>query len=268
MFGGGAADMTSGLQTTCPACGTIFRVTQAQLDLRQGLVRCGQCRFVFNAIDSLLDAQAGVDEVSEPVAFEFLALTGSDRSDVLRNPDRMMLDTVPDLGLGGRQITVAASPLPRASRSVWTWLSVVVLMALLMAQTMFWMRNMWVTWQPEWRPWIARICAPLECTVDLARISSAVHIDASALESLPGNESRLVVNFSNHAGQPMPWPHFLLTLKDADNRLLARRAITPAEYLGAAEPHVFAQNRELEIRLRLALGDLHPDGYEVRAAFP
>lgn len=42
------------MQTTCPECGTTFRVSQAQLGLRRGLVRCGHCGAVFNAYDTLL----------------------------------------------------------------------------------------------------------------------------------------------------------------------------------------------------------------------
>jgi predicted Zn finger-like uncharacterized protein len=40
--------------TTCPECHTCFRVSQAQLDQRRGLVRCGRCSAVFNAYDTLL----------------------------------------------------------------------------------------------------------------------------------------------------------------------------------------------------------------------
>jgi predicted Zn finger-like uncharacterized protein len=40
--------------TTCPDCQTTFRIGQAHLDARQGLVRCGGCGAVFNAYDSLL----------------------------------------------------------------------------------------------------------------------------------------------------------------------------------------------------------------------
>lgn len=42
------------MQTTCPECGTTFRVSQDQLGLRRGLVRCGRCNAVFNAYDTLL----------------------------------------------------------------------------------------------------------------------------------------------------------------------------------------------------------------------
>lgn len=41
------------LATKCPQCGALFRVVADQLKLRGGLVRCGQCRAVFDAIGSL-----------------------------------------------------------------------------------------------------------------------------------------------------------------------------------------------------------------------
>ncbi len=40
--------------STCPECQTSFRIAQAQLDSRRGLVRCGRCNAVFNAYDTLL----------------------------------------------------------------------------------------------------------------------------------------------------------------------------------------------------------------------
>jgi predicted Zn finger-like uncharacterized protein len=41
------------LATKCPQCGALFRVVADQLKLRGGLVRCGECRAVFDAIGSL-----------------------------------------------------------------------------------------------------------------------------------------------------------------------------------------------------------------------
>src|SRR4029078_10337891 len=40
--------------TRCPGCGTIFRVTAEQLALREGQVRCGHCRAVFDANDNVI----------------------------------------------------------------------------------------------------------------------------------------------------------------------------------------------------------------------
>jgi len=50
------------LATRCPNCQVLFRVVADQLKLRGGLVRCGSCRHVFDAIGSL----AYVDDASMP----------------------------------------------------------------------------------------------------------------------------------------------------------------------------------------------------------
>ena len=41
------------LATRCPHCKTIFHVSEEQLRLRAGTVRCGVCRKLFNGIDNL-----------------------------------------------------------------------------------------------------------------------------------------------------------------------------------------------------------------------
>lgn len=58
------------LATRCPNCQALFRVVADQLKLRGGLVRCGACRHVFDAIGSLtyVDDAAPVDGAPKPVA--------------------------------------------------------------------------------------------------------------------------------------------------------------------------------------------------------
>src|SRR5271165_1094772 len=57
--------------TRCPGCKTIFRVTQQQLALRGGQVRCGHCHTVFNGIAALLSlAPRAHTGRSEPVLDE------------------------------------------------------------------------------------------------------------------------------------------------------------------------------------------------------
>ena len=43
--------------TRCPSCSTAFRITQAQLEARQGMVRCGRCGNAFNAVDCAVEGQ-------------------------------------------------------------------------------------------------------------------------------------------------------------------------------------------------------------------
>lgn len=46
------------LITTCPACGTSFRITLEQLSAHRGDVRCGQCQHIFSALKQLAEVAA------------------------------------------------------------------------------------------------------------------------------------------------------------------------------------------------------------------
>ncbi|MEX2476371.1 DUF3426 domain-containing protein [Marinobacter sp.] len=56
----------SSLQTRCPKCDTRFRVTDEQLSIAKGKVRCGNCMDVFNAIDHQMVPPAPTKPASEP----------------------------------------------------------------------------------------------------------------------------------------------------------------------------------------------------------
>lgn len=55
------------LATRCPHCQTRFRVSTQQLQLRDGMVRCGSCRAVFNGNDYLNSPQAAATDVASPM---------------------------------------------------------------------------------------------------------------------------------------------------------------------------------------------------------
>jgi len=59
------------MQTHCPHCDTRFRVTEVQINIADGFVRCGVCNEVFNAFEvasqnerqhSLLDEKISENE--------------------------------------------------------------------------------------------------------------------------------------------------------------------------------------------------------------
>ncbi|MGV8892906.1 MAG: DUF3426 domain-containing protein [Burkholderiaceae bacterium] len=74
------------LATQCPHCHTTFRVAHDQLKLRAGMVRCGQCRQVFNGIAHLLppaeqqitgSATTGTEANSVPILPAAISQTSS-----------------------------------------------------------------------------------------------------------------------------------------------------------------------------------------------
>ncbi len=70
------------MATRCPQCGAAFRVAADQLRVRNGLVRCGNCRAIFDGYDSLVDeAQA-----QEPLR-RLPPAVMRNRADMLRHTD-------------------------------------------------------------------------------------------------------------------------------------------------------------------------------------
>lgn len=84
--------MSETLLTKCPHCGTTFRLTQAQLQIASGAVRCGACYQVFHANEHIVKT-AIVEEIrqapapkSDPVD-EAFKLKDDDHLDPYDSPD-------------------------------------------------------------------------------------------------------------------------------------------------------------------------------------
>ena len=80
--------MADNLLTKCPHCGTTFRLTQAQLDIAGGAVRCGACYQVFHAAEhivktSVVEERRTVTKPPDPVeeAFDMKSDEGMDPYD-------------------------------------------------------------------------------------------------------------------------------------------------------------------------------------------
>src|SRR5512134_2796782 len=95
------------LATKCPQCGVLFRVVADQLKLRGGLVRCGQCRAVFDAIGSLTYVDDSAVPPSRPAKEDARA---AGRATVPPADDAPA--TRPALG---RSTTLRISPVPPAT---------------------------------------------------------------------------------------------------------------------------------------------------------
>jgi predicted Zn finger-like uncharacterized protein len=86
------------LAARCPWCETVFRLTEAQISAKGGMVRCGVCGHSFNAVDALLsDAAVAALEAkkSNPDAIEETppeASTEPPADQSFREPEETSLD--------------------------------------------------------------------------------------------------------------------------------------------------------------------------------
>lgn len=82
--------------TQCPKCQTSFRVTDAQLDIANGAVRCGSCLHIFNAPEHWL-GETPIAAKPEPVSpqseqTEFDEQLSFNESELLADDDALIFD--------------------------------------------------------------------------------------------------------------------------------------------------------------------------------
>lgn len=129
---------------------------------------------------------------------------------------------------------VARPPLhPRTMR--WQWATLIVLSLLLAVQVLVADRTRLAA-DPGWRPLISRMCGVLGCSIPAWHQPGAFAMLSRDVRPIAGTPGALHVQatFRNDARWSQPWPMLLLSLSDADGRVVGARAFTPAEYLGAA----------------------------------
>jgi len=144
------------------------------------------------------------------------------------------------------------------------------LAALLALQVAVHERDRFAASQPGLRPWLARLCEPLDCRIAPPRQIEAIAIDSSAFNKLRPDAYRLQVTLKNQARIDVAMPAIELTLTDSGEQPVVRRVLMPGE-LGAARPALGA-GAEWSGTAALALADNslagRVAGYRVLAFYP
>ena len=86
------------------------------------------------------------------------------------------------------------------------------------------------------RPPFEQFCAVAGCSIRPLRDAAMSHlsIEASDLQADPAHRGLLILTATlrNRATWPLAYPHLELTLTDAQDRVVVRRALAPADYAG------------------------------------
>jgi predicted Zn finger-like uncharacterized protein len=257
--------------TQCPVCGTRFKVTEAQLDAHDGLVRCGRCHDVFNASKHLHD-----DEPSRQLSLLIEPDLPTGEYDLAPIPNipelREEKTTLAQQVQFVEELTdeVLETP-PRKTSWMGIFLTLLLTLALL-AQATYYFRVELVARLPGLKPLVENYCALLDCTVALPQISDLIVIESSELETDPdqGNVVILHALIHNRAPYAQAYPSLELTLTSLQDQPLARRVFNPADYLKAGENVKLGipANRDFNIKLHLDTTDLKPSGYRLFLFYP
>jgi predicted Zn finger-like uncharacterized protein len=269
--------------TRCPGCRTAFRVTPEQLALREGQVRCGQCRAVFDANDHLVvDEERKPEAVPVEVAADAAATV--QQANEAPAPEAVVPAAEPEAAVvpADEGDAGASAALDRARPYEWRprkrlreqpkalyALAIVALVALLGAQALFEYRDALAAHAPFTRPLLDAACRVAGCSIAPLRDASALFIESSELEADPAHKGLLTLRATvrNRASYPIAYPYLELTLTDASDNIVARRAFPPATY-AAPDASGIAPNGELLVRLFLDASATSQAGYRVYLFYP
>lgn len=105
--------------------------------------------------------------------------------------------------------------------------------------------------QPALKPWLVRLCEPLQCRVKPLRRIDSVVIDSSELVRRLGNFHSFDFVLKNTADVALAMPALELTLTDASDTTIARRVFLPSEWPSA--PSELAAGGSASVSLRLVI---------------
>jgi predicted Zn finger-like uncharacterized protein len=283
--------------TRCPGCATVFRVTAEQLAARAGRVRCGQCKTVFDGVARLVslaptslpgEDAAPIDEAApDPplsTARDARALATSAETAKTAEPGEAAAteETVSAQPTGA--VAALATPEDRfapqvstksgRARTVAYAVAIALLVLLVIGQAAFHFRDAMATFWPATRPAFTRLCTVVGCAVRPLRDAAMAYlsIEASDLQADPAHRGLLILTATvrNRAGWPLAYPHLELTLTDAQDRTVVRRALAPSEYAGGTADLEggIAPNGEVAFKVFIDASATSQAGYRLYMFYP
>jgi hypothetical protein len=242
-------------------------VQPAQLSARGGKVRCGKCGHVFDGVHALVaegsaQAQAAAAPDNEP------------------SPQLGLFETarkLPPLGEAANEdarVPEFLDDTPPPPRRIGWALAALLMLAVLLAQGVFYFRTEIAALVPDARPYLANACAKLGCEVRLPRRPKQMAIESSDLQVDSRGENVIVLNavLRNQAPFAQEYPSLELTLTDERDEAIARRVLAPGDYLGAAGTDVLARGigagADAVLRVYIDTSGLRAIGYRMYLFFP
>ncbi|HEY3487396.1 MAG TPA: zinc-ribbon and DUF3426 domain-containing protein [Gammaproteobacteria bacterium] len=196
------------VNTQCPDCKTVFRVTKPQLAQADGQVRCGQCGCIFSG---------------------FIQLIPEKTAKAVKKADKKASFT-PELF----KHMLLARPAARNRWSTAAWsLGIAVLGVGLLLQVAYIERARLLKHE-RIAAYITDLCQRIPgCILPAARDLSRIQLISRSVYSHPNIEGVLIVNavITNTASFNQPYPVLLISMSNIRGQVIAERYFPPTEYL-------------------------------------
>lgn len=269
--------MSEPLITECPGCHARFRVTEGQLKLAGGQVRCGACLQVFDArneaerlrlrrrreqlkraleeafpaVPSRSDSSAG----ARPLPSSPSSSTGSPKTALATAAEtEVTAEQIPHLHAEPILLETPLESSDPMAIAGWT-LAVLAALALLLGQYA-WFERGTLARNPNLAPFYTLACDRLVCDLDYNQVQQ-IHTEQLIVRPHPSFADALSVDLRllNQAAFAQPWPALQLSFSDLQGRLVAQRTFQPEDYLTNGELNQTRMPAGTPVELRLQITD-------------
>lgn len=220
------------MYTQCNHCKAIFRVTMKELTTAQGLLRCGECDNIFDAMKTL--------STTLPEERRFLDISSTGTTGELT--ETTSKPTPFDNGFfskkeaksTGNTLRGTATPYRRRilSSRLFLGIGISALALLFLLQLAYTGRN-WLAQYPLTANVTQKLCRQLGCEIHLPRDLEKINILSKNVYSHPNAPGILTISLSiqNDAVFAQPFPLIEISFLDKSNNVIALRRFTPTEYI-------------------------------------
>lgn len=263
--------ITPTMKVECPHCQTIFKLTETQLEIADGMVRCGVCHDVFNAlhnIDYPFDDDDDEKPATPPVetAIENLAasLNVKDKTlpdEPVRELSRALNDLSSDQPINQpdthastvkneTNVTddffddIQSKLIPDEYRipelkipySIWhdiAWSIAILMLAVTLFAEYAWFNRNELVANPQLKPWVTKICNFADCEAMSLRYPKEIEMVSRNIYSHPNVSNALMISLTmvNHATFAQPFPNIKIDFSDVRGSVVASRTFLAEEYL-------------------------------------
>jgi predicted Zn finger-like uncharacterized protein len=240
--------------TGCPNCATKFRLTPEQLEIAEGMVRCGKCMGVFNASDNKIEVpQASSEELNEELNEETKALPVI--TELLHNEFDQQQTAIKD----------------KTPNRVIAKLIIILLGAIVLAAQYSYFFSRELSQTEAYRKPLSSFCEHLGCSLDLFRDIDKLRVRQFMVQSDPNQPGALVVDLiiENRAQFHQPFPKIALRFADMQNQTVAERVFLAREYLAhnstslPAKPKLIPKGKQRRVNFRLVDPGIKAVNYSV-----
>lgn len=257
------------MQTRCPECHTLFRVTEDELNIATGKVRCGHCYYVFDAVIEEEPTSASTDDIEtndidintfidgmeteQDTEDKVIRSESKHTKHILLDHDAAIDDLIPpELRSGSSRNLKHYSAL---GTTLWT-VVILLMFSVTVSQLVYFNRAKLATY-PELRPHLEKMCELAQCDLPELRDINRIELSSRNVYSHPNVDQSLMITaiIVNQAPFAQRFPEMQVSFTNLVGDTVAARRFKPDEYLNTSNETLGDMQPGLPVAITLEVID-------------